>query len=258
MANRNEKATRDAISQFGQEKLNSSHLLRFQRVDLSSMESVKAFVEQIKLTVPHLDYLILNAAVFGIPFTTTQDGLETHFQVCHLSHFYIATRLEPLLNHQSRVIVLSSESHRMSNLPDQDLSEDHLNVPASKYWSMLAYNNVKLCNVLFARELGRRWQMKGISVFSCHPGNMVSSALSRNWWFYRLLFAIVRPFTKSLQQAAATTIYSATANELTGLTGLYFNNCYICETSKKAQSDYLCERLWQISEDVIGRIEKRN
>lgn len=260
MANRNETATRAAIAQFEMDKPNSAHLLRFQALDLSSMASVREFVTQIKLTVTHLDYVILNAAVFGIPYTSTGDGLETHFQVCHLSHFYIATRLEPLFDHRTRIVVLSSESHRMANLPDDEsLTEAHVNVPASKYWSMLAYNNVKLCNVLFARELGRRWQAKGISVFACHPGNMVSSALSRNWWFYRFLFAVVRPFTKSLQQAAATTIYAATAPELTGLTGLYFNNCYICETSQKAQSAYLSEKLWDISEEVIARIvDSRN
>lgn len=257
MANRDERKTREAIAKFEGEKPNSSNLLRFQHVDLASMESVREFVSKIKLMEQHLDYLILNAAVFGIPFTATEDGLEVHFQVCHLSHFYIATQLEALFEHRTRIVVLSSESHRMANLPEENLQEHHVNVPASKYWSMMAYNNVKLCNVLFARELGRRWQSKGISVFSCHPGNMVSSSLSRNWWFYRLLFAIVRPFTKSLQQAASTTIYSATAPELTGLTGLYFNNCYICETTKKAQSDYLCQRLWEISEEVIQRINVR-
>ena len=61
---------------------------------------------------------------------------------------------------------------------------------------MGAYNDSKLCNVLFAHELARRWPL--VSVFSCHPGNMVSSGLSRHSWMYRLLFAIVRPFTKSL------------------------------------------------------------
>lgn len=56
-------------------------------------------------------------------------------------------------------------------------------------------------------------------VYSLHPGNMVSSRLARNWWLYRLLFALARPFTKSLQQAASTTIFCATALELIGVTG---------------------------------------
>ena len=81
MANRNEKSTLEAIAQFEKEKPNCSKLMRFQQVDLSSMKSVKEFVSQVKLTVQHLDYVILNAAVFGIPFMTTEDGLEMHFQV---------------------------------------------------------------------------------------------------------------------------------------------------------------------------------
>lgn len=106
---------------------------------------------------------------------------------------------------------------------------------------------------------------------------MVSSQLSRNYWFYRLLFAIVRPFTKSLvsaehmldwplnnptfspfngvqQQAAATTVYCATANELTGLSGLYYNNCFFCEPSKLSQSSTLQQQLWQLSEHLVEDI----
>lgn len=98
--------------------------------------------------------LILNAAVFALPHTVTKDNLETTFQVCHLSHFYLATALESLLNHMSRVVVVSSESHRFANLT-VDLTEQALSPVPSKFWSYAAYNNVKLCNVLFARELGR-------------------------------------------------------------------------------------------------------
>lgn len=109
--------------------------------------------------------------------------------------------------------------YRFSWLPPSDLSEQVLSPSAKKYSSMLAYNNAKLCNVLFARGLAKvnipinlfctkksanlfsftqKLSSKGVCVNSLHPGNMVSSSLSRNWWFYRLLFAFVRPFTKSL------------------------------------------------------------
>lgn len=30
-----------------------------------------------------------------------------------------------------------------------------LSLPYQKYWSMIAYNNAKLCNTLFARELAK-------------------------------------------------------------------------------------------------------
>lgn len=78
----------------------------------------------------------------------------------------------------------------------EDIHQSTLSPPAYKYWAMGAYNDSKLCNILFAQELARKWP--SVSVFACHPGNLVSTSLSRHWWLYRLLFALVRPFTKSM------------------------------------------------------------
>lgn len=231
----------------------------------------------------HIDMLILNAATFAPPYSRTVDGLELTFQVCHLAHHYIATRLGDRFDQRSRVVVVASESHRFASLTPDDtaettssLTEAQLSPPPSRYWAMRAYNNAKLCNVLFARELGRRWQLRGIAAYSLHPGNMVSSDLSRHWWVYRWLFALVRPFTKSLvsseamrtlrlheidflaryfqQQAAATTVYCVTANEITGISGQYYNNCFLCEPSKASQSQPLATALWDLSEEMIERI----
>lgn len=118
----------------------------------------------------------------------------------------------------------------------------------------MAYNNSKLCNVLFARQLAKHMQNQGISVFSLHPGNMVSTNLARNWWVYRLIFFFVRPFTKSLQQASSTSVFCATALELNGTTGVYFNNCFRCEEGQMAQSDDMAGKLWDISCDMIRQV----
>lgn len=245
---RNRKSASEAMKTVSEERPGLK--MNFIQVELSSLQSCRKFCEDVKLQYPAIHYLILNAGVFALPHTLTEDGLETIFQVSHLSHFYITKELLHLLNHESRIIVLSSESHRFATL-SSELTKESLNPPASKFWSMVQYNNGKLCNVLFAHELGRRLASKGISVFAVHPGNMVSTDLSRHFWLYRLLFAIVRPFTKSLQQAASTTIYCATAPELTGLTGIYFNNCFMCEPSKRSQSVELASELWTLSEKMI-------
>ncbi|CRL03608.1 CLUMA_CG016466, isoform A [Clunio marinus] len=249
---RNRKSSNEAIDELLKERKDLR--LHFMSVDLSDLRSCRKFCEDVKLKYKRIDFLILNAGVFALPHSLTQDGIETTFQVSHLSHFYITLQLADRLNHESRVIVISSESHRFATLPTSGLTRDQLSPPYSKYWSMIQYNNSKLCNVLFAHELSRRWQSRGISVFVLHPGNMVSTSLPRNWWFYRFLFALVRPFTKSLQQAASTTIYCATAPELTGLTGVYFNNCYICQPSKLSQNETLAKELWRLSQEMIGEI----
>ncbi|XP_065085181.1 WW domain-containing oxidoreductase-like [Ochlerotatus camptorhynchus] len=252
---RNESATKEAIDKIVIEKEAAGKRCKFVKLDLASLRSVRECAQQVKTQYKHLDLLILNAGVFALPYSTTEDGYETTFQVSHLSHFYLTNLLADLLDHTTRVVVVSSESHRFSMLPI-DLSESDLSPPANKYWSMMAYNNAKLFNVLFACELAKRWKSRGISVFVLHPGNMVSSQIARNWWFYKLLFAIVRPFTKSLQQAASTTIYCATAQELNGFTGLYFNNCYVCDPSGSSKSERMQQSLWTLSEQMVGRATK--
>lgn len=87
---------------------------------------------------------------------------------------------------------------------------------------------------------------------------MVSTNISKNWWLYRFLFFLARPFTKSLQQAACTSVYCATAPELTGVTGVYFNNCFPCQESEKARNDDMAKLLWNVSIDMVLGVLRPN
>ncbi|XP_058804736.1 WW domain-containing oxidoreductase [Phymastichus coffea] len=228
-------------------------------IDFSSLHSVQNAANKFKLKYRTLNILILNAGVFAVPYKLTNDGYEMTFQVNHLAQFYLTLLLEhPLRScNKSRVVIVSSESHRFSLIQSvEDLHPLRLSPPEYRYWSMGAYNDSKLCNILFARELSRRWP--SVAVFSCHPGNLISSDLSRHSWMYRLLFAIVRPFTKSLQQAASTTVFCATAFELEGTTGMYFNNCYRCDISVIGLDSQLASRLWDVSQEMIVSVMKRD
>lgn len=224
-------------------------------LDLASLSSVKRFADEFKKRYRRLHILILNAGVFGLPHTLTEDGFEMTFQVNHLAHFYLTRLLQDVLvpSSPARIVVLSSESHRFCTLDARDVCEEHLSpTTASDYVAMFAYNKSKLCNVLFSNELDRRLSESGVRSNAVHPGNMVSSSLSRYWWPYRLLFAIVRPFTKSLQQACSTSIYCAVASELEGIGGSYFNNCFRCRPSKAAEDLELAGKVWEISERMVN------
>ncbi|XKL63482.1 hypothetical protein PGB90_005846 [Kerria lacca] len=225
-------------------------------LNLSSLKSVKQFAAEFKKKFNRLDILILNAGVFALPYTLTEDGYESTFQICHLSHFYLTKLLEPEILNASfpRIIVVSSESHRYSNLTERNLSEAVLSPPYNKYRSLMAYNNVKLCNILFANQLHMRLYTKGVNVYSVHPGNLVYSNIWRNWWFYKVLFYICRPFTKSLQQAASTSVFCATSAVLDKISGIYYNNCFPCEPSKSAMNYILSQKLWQMSEELIRKV----
>lgn len=142
MANRNEKATMDAIELIEGERKDVK--LKFIQLDLSSIRSCRKFCGDVKALYRHIDFLILNAGVFALPFSLTEDNFETTFQVSHLSHFYVTLELSDLLDYTSRVIVVSSESHRFGNFPGHGLTREILSPSSSKYWSMMAYNNAKV------------------------------------------------------------------------------------------------------------------
>uniref|UniRef100_A0A0A9WTG0 WW domain-containing oxidoreductase n=2 Tax=Lygus hesperus TaxID=30085 RepID=A0A0A9WTG0_LYGHE len=254
LACRNSAAADGALMKIYQERPDAK--LEFMELILDKLDSVKSFVEQFSSKFEKLDILILNAGVFGVPHRTTVDGYETLFQVNHLSQAFLTLLLEDKLTRgvPSRVVFVSSESHRYSSLTSANFNQDIISPKdASEYWSMMAYNHSKLLNVVFAGKLSEKWAAKGIAVFSLHPGNLIYTDISRYWWVYRILFAFVRPFTKSLQQGASTTIYCATAPELDSLTGLYFNNCFRTEPSKAAQDPILGNKVWNLTKEMILR-----
>ncbi|KAK6622983.1 hypothetical protein RUM43_008835 [Polyplax serrata] len=224
-------------------------------IDLSSLASVKHAAATVRHLYKTLHVLILNAGIFAVGWMQTIDGYESVFQVNHLSHFYLTLLLEDLLKSGSRVVILSSESHRFSSLTKGNVKEEKLNpTTPSGYSDIMAYNHSKLCNVLFATELHKRLSPRGIDVFTVHPGNMVNTGLQKHSCLYRFLFALVRPFTKSLQQAAATSVYAAVATELIGSGGVYLNNCCPCETSKEGQDEEVSQKLWSLSVEMVERV----
>ena len=46
-------------------------------------------------------------------------------------------------------------------------------------------------------------------------------------------------------------MYAATAPELEGLGGLYFNNCCACPQSAAAEDPERAQRLWELSETLV-------
>ncbi|KAB0349265.1 hypothetical protein FD754_014122, partial [Muntiacus muntjak] len=180
----------------------SHEIMKILTHDLSILNLISMAWEYIVLPALSLHVLVCNAAVFGLPWTLTKDGLETTFQVNHLGHFYLVQLLQDVLcrSAPARVVVVSSESHRFTDINDSlgKLDFSRLSPSKNEYWAMLAYNRSKLCNILFSNELHRRLSPRGVTSNAVHPGNMMYSAIHRGWWVYTLLFTLARPFTKSM------------------------------------------------------------
>ena len=66
-----------------------------------------------------------------------------------------------------RIVIVSSMAHTYAR---NGIKFDDINFE-NNFSSMEAYGQSKLANVLHAKELAKRLENTGISVYSLHPGN---------------------------------------------------------------------------------------
>jgi WW domain-containing oxidoreductase len=216
-------------------------------LDLASFTSVRAFTDSLE--VPRIDALLCNAGVFNRSYRTTEGGFEHTVGVSHLGHFLLTIRLLPrLLAAQGRVVMVSSESHRQP----RRLDFDRLPLPKQHYSMLVAYGQAKLCNVLFANELQRRFGDQGLTACSLHPGTLVTTEIGRDSLITRILIRVASPFTKSPNQGAATSVFCAVHPDRAYLAGRYFSDCQPKPSSREANDPDVASRLWQLSEEWVG------
>jgi len=203
-----------------------------------------------------LDVLILNAGAFGPEPRVTSDGFESSFQVNHLTQFYLTKLLMPKLvaSAPSRIVAVASVGSQFTDLTPEKMSWKTLSPGADNMTSvMTAYGTSKMCNILFASEVQRRFGSQGVTAYSLHPG-VISTNLAHNSWWFSLYYAISRPFQKSVEQGAATTVYCATAPEIKNEGGKYFDSCKVAEPKPQAMmTSEVTAKLWEISEEMIAK-----
>jgi NAD(P)-dependent dehydrogenase (short-subunit alcohol dehydrogenase family) len=121
----------------------------------------------------------------------------------------------------ARIINVSSDAHRAAV---KGLDFDDLQANRS-YGSFRAYAQSKLANVLFTRELARRLEGSGVAVNAMHPG-LVRSRFAGDGDVRGLMGAVFGmmswAFGLSPAEGAETSIWLASAPELSGRSGGYF------------------------------------
>src|SRR5262249_32482584 len=127
------------------------------RLDLTSLDSVRAAAGQIRTSHSRLDLLINNAELMMPPHRTTADGFELQFGTNHLGHFALTGLLLDLMLAvpRSRVVTVSSNGHRTGRINFADLQSER------RYGRMTAYAQSKLANLMFTYELERRLRAAG-------------------------------------------------------------------------------------------------
>ncbi|MEM6929365.1 MAG: SDR family NAD(P)-dependent oxidoreductase [Myxococcota bacterium] len=204
------------------------------------------------LDEPVLHGFVANAGLVAPSYGETRDGFERTVGVCHFGHAALFRGLQDRLiaGAPSRVVMVSSESHR----GEKNLDPERLSLTPDDYAMLPAYNRAKLCNVLFASEVERRFGDRGVHAFSLHPGTFIATRIGRDSWLAWLATQLYRPWAKSLSQGAATQVLAAVHPSLEGHGGAYLNDTAIGRASRAGEDAELARRLWDATERALDAL----
>ncbi|MEU4746228.1 SDR family NAD(P)-dependent oxidoreductase, partial [Actinosynnema sp. NPDC023658] len=232
------------------------------RLDLASLDSVRAFAAGLAVDHPVVDLLVNNAGVVLLgPRRTSVDGFELQLATNLLGHFALTGLLLDNLAaaREARVVNLSSITHKNAHLDFDDLMFER------DYRASAAYGRSKLATTAFGVELDRRLRAAGSPVVSvlAHPGLTRTNLTPRAWehlgrrgrWIARLgLLA-----TQSVERGALPQLRAATEPGVRG--GRFFGPARLWETvgpvaearlGRDAADPAVGRRLWAAAEELTG------
>jgi len=215
-------------------------------VDLSSQRSVRKLANNFKKKYQQLHVLVNNAGVYFTKRHVTVDGLEMTFAVNYLSRFLLTNLLLDTIKKSApaRVIEVAGAYHTKGAINFDDLQMEQ------NYDGARANNQSKLANVLFTYELARRLAGTGVTANCLHPGAVATNLLAKDKDLplrTKFMYKLFKPFFKSPEKGAATTLYLASSPEVRDITGKYFVDKKIRPSSSQSYDVELAKRLWNAS-----------
>uniref|UniRef100_A0A5B7A198 Short-chain dehydrogenase TIC 32 n=1 Tax=Davidia involucrata TaxID=16924 RepID=A0A5B7A198_DAVIN len=228
------------------------------KLDLSSMKSIRAFLDNFSSLDLPLNILINNAGVMFCPYQLSEDEVEMQFATNHLGHFLLTNLLLDKMKDtarstgvEGRIVNLSSIAHRYPY--KGGIRFDKIN-DRNSYSDKKAYGQSKLANILHANELSRHLQeeVANITVNSVHPGLIMTNLYRHTGPIMGLLNIFSSFLWKNIPQGAATTCYVALHPRLKGVTGKYFEDCNQFTPSNLARNEVLGKKLWDFSDELVN------
>ncbi len=200
---RNETKGQEAVTAI--QRINPAVTVELVLADLIDTDSIRRAAQQVSSTHQQLDVLINNAG-FSPNRIEFVDNVEKSFYANHIGHFVLTYHLLDLLkaSGEARVINLSSAAYALGKAARFFQRNKNLSL-------MSAYGDGKLANILFTKELAKRYADVGITAFAVHPGVVKSNFGSNFTGTFQLLMSLARPFMRTPERGAETSVYLATA-----------------------------------------------
>lgn len=220
--------------------------------DLSKRQDTHRVAREFLAAHQRLDVLINNAGAMYVQRHVTEDGFELTFALNHLSYFLLTHLLLDVLKKtaadqgEARIVNVSSEAHRMVKTLDFD------DLQHEKRYSPRVYNETKLMNILFTYELAERLRGTKITTNCLHPGLVRSGFARNNNLLVTALWSVFQMFAGSIsvEEGAKPSVYLASAPEMQGVTGRYYDRLTERRSSDLSYNLAARKRLWQVSETL--------
>lgn len=246
LAARSPERTRPAL-----EGIRAAHpgaSVEFLALDLADLSSVRAAARRFLGTGRPLDVLMNNAGIAGT-HALSADRFDLTYATNHIGPFLFTTLLLPALLQapQGRVVNVSSVGHLHAKGVDWSLLEPRTTPRRARFGD---YAVTKLMNVLHAKELARRLAGTRVTTYAVHPGGVASNiwrAVPRPVQWALKLFLI------SNEEGARTQVWCATAADLAGETGRYYQKGREAPCSPLADDPALARELWSRTEAAIAQ-----
>lgn len=257
-------------------------------IDLGSLDSVRQFVKNFRVSGKSLDALVCNAAIY-MPLIKeplrSPEGYELTMTTNHLGHFLLCNMMLEDLKKSSapdkRMVILGTVTHNPDELggkipPRPDLGnfegfvagfKDPITmIDGKKFEPVKAYKDSKVCNVLTMRELHRRYhESTGITFTSLYPGCVADTPLFRN--HYPLFQKLFPWFQKNVtggyvsQDLAGERVAMVVADPEYKQSGAYWSwgnrqkkdgKSFVQKVSPQARDDEKGEKMWILSQKLVG------
>jgi NAD(P)-dependent dehydrogenase (short-subunit alcohol dehydrogenase family) len=220
--------------------------VEFLPADISDQKQVRSLAQSIKDKHDCIDVLINNAGAKFDTFNKSADGIELTFATNYLGHFLLtALLLEPLVRAENgKVITLGSGAHGGVS------TQGEWCLGPQNYDRKLAYGKSKLADILFAYELARWLSNTRVVSNAVDPGG-VATNLGRNngllRWCRHLGYYLMKRQLISARRGAETVVFLATDPSMGKVTGKYFYEKQIMESSPESRDRAAAEKLWSLS-----------
>jgi NAD(P)-dependent dehydrogenase (short-subunit alcohol dehydrogenase family) len=218
---------------------------RWHTADFARLKDVRRLADELLEHYPVIDVLCNNAGGIMGSRRITADGHEMTFQVNHLAPFLLTKLMLPrLIASKATVVVTSSSVNRRGRLQLDDLDGQR------KYSAIGAYSAAKLANILFIRELHRKYSDAGVAGVSFEPGPVASNFGAGSTLLMRLVYhTVASRLLLSPEQGADTLVWLASTRPgADWWPGLHYGKRKPVSANHLAEDTALGEGLWEHTE----------